>query len=633
MPSRLDGLVNCLTGLGESPTDTRQATHRTYAWQPTTAELEQEWLQSWTAYREVSQLPWDMFREGFDLVGLDPDEFDMGEIRSHIEGDLTIQPDGSISDPKGVAYYAWQLREQGDKLGGAALFPILDDGLDPVEPLDLRRVQRVVSWEVFDRDEITPWTGSIGVNVEPEYYILSDVMAVHGDTARVLQPGDVIHRSRLIIHPGQRMSRRQMRYRQWWGASVLERNARERRAVEEGSEYARTYLDRASWLHFSMSELNEVITATDEHGNPIGEEVVRKRLKAIREYSRTMGIVVTDGGKDGYTIDQTNTNIPGRPPDKLESISESSGDIGKIVQQNLDQWGYGSVMPRSIAFGESPSGLRGGDNAGDWQMWGGRVHAEQTTWGTEVVKRMLTVEFAAREGPTGGVVPEHYEVHWRPLLRPTPVESANIRKVNAETDKILIDSKVARSSEVREQRLVNGNIDGPLRASERGDGDDDSDDDAKATEPVSPATLMQAGSNVAKGELAPTYLREAFRLLDPEIYTEEAARRLEVASQGVDPDAPPPAPDEVQDEDEEPDPIAELMAKIPSDLMTLGELVDAIKSETGLTLSTRKIAAMVKRHEIRHHKVGSSRGYSRSAVLRALAKDNGIDPDPELVED
>ena len=92
-----------------------------------------------------------------------------------------------------------------------------------------------------------------------------------------------------------------------------------------------------------------------------------------------------------------------------------------------------------------------------------RGRAQQKARATPWMKWMLTILWASKEGPTGGRIPKSFGLRWHPLIVPSPVEVADIGKTRAETDAIRINSNVAEPAEIREQRLVVGDVDGDLR--------------------------------------------------------------------------------------------------------------------------------------------------------------------------
>jgi hypothetical protein len=627
--ARHDGLVNILTGLGDSETDTRSSTYRsTEMYQRSVLELESEWGSSWMAAREVNQPAQDMYREGFDLVNVEPPDLDLGRIKSDIEGAQQISANGAIDRQKGLLYYAKHWQVVGDKLGGSALMPIIDDGLDPIEPLDVRRIQRVVGWEVFDRSEITPYWN--GAGDEPEYWILADVMK----SSTGLRAGDVIHKSRLYRNVGVLLSNREMRYRQWWGGSVLELCWQQRRDAEEATAYANTYMDRASWLHYQMADLDGVLSAKDAAGNEIGATVLTERMRAFRRCTRTNGVAVTDGGKP-QLVDETGRVIEaGRNADKLESVSENATQLPELVQLNLDQWQYGISMPVSIAFGKN-QGWNSGENAGDWQSWGGQISARQSDQGTPLLNWMLTITFAARLGPTGGVIPTAYEIKWRPLTIATPLEEAQIDKARAEADEVRIRSKVANVGETREQRMVNGDF-GPLRA-----GSPESRLRIPCDSGIALAAF-DAGKSVLAGEVRPEFYAVWLNTIDPETFDSHLAASLAAAVSPVPAEVVELAAEagavvsgEVADEELEDEPDAVALAfsndPLPSDLMKPRDIAAKL-STPEFKVPTLAITRRARAGLIRTWSILGRPGHSFGEVQAIIAGENGMIEPEEVAE-
>lgn len=523
MRKRQDSLVNVMTGLGDTEVDLRLHTTRSPVLHPRqTSEYQGEWRKNSMAYREVSQVAGDMFREGLDLINFVPDAIDTRSLKSWLEGDTTPEADGSINRTFGLLYYAQKVIEIGDKVGGAALFPVMRDGLDPAYPIDWRRIEEVVEWVVFDRSELIPYVVD-GMGTEPDYWMLSSVTSSSG--GHKLTPGQVIHKSRLWRHKGVELSDREERFQQWWGDSELERNWDSRRAVEEGLTYANTYLHRASWLHYSFAELNETYGEIDENtGELIGPEIVDKRMRQTRQMASTIGIMVTDGGRQGSKSADGQTELAGRNPDKIESVVEKIGDLVDIVELNRNAWQAGFGAPRSIAFGEAASALRGGENAGDWKSWEGTIRYKRKVKRVqELVNWMLTISFASRNGPTRGLLPTQWEQVWRPLVTPSPKEKAEIDKARAEADNMRIEKGVAKPDEVRDQRIVQGDVEGQLRASA------EQDDVGSTVQPAQVGIaekILEGALAVANGQISEEYYAAYLMAIDPIRFTESSAAVL-----------------------------------------------------------------------------------------------------------
>ena len=591
----LNNLVSCRTGLGREDSDARTLTTRPWVGQPDPYLLELEYQSSWMAYREVHQLSNDMFRSGFDLRNVEPPDTDVTGIQAILEGDRAVNEDGHLGDDRGLLYYAEKVTEIGNAIGGAALLAIVDDGLDPIEPLNVNRIQRVVGWVVLDRREIMPWYGR--GDVEPQYYMLTSVTWLPPGSE--IRTGQVIHKSRLWVNVGRELSRTEMRARQGWGASWLEMNWAWRRGAEEALSYLLTYAWRASWLNLSIANLDEMLKSVDEEGTEIGPELVDRRAQLFRQQATTLGIGITDAGSGGQVL-VSGTKIEGRPADKVESIGESVGDLPKIEETARNVWRMGTAIPASIAFGEGVSGLRGGDNDGDWMTWEGQVQGAQSTDGNFIVNWMLTLMFAAKDGPTGGMIPR-WTLEPKPLRAPTADEKIGEQNSLAEGDARRILDRVVTSAEVRKQRVELQDF-GPLRIMEGID----------TTEAETPlrvgdlTVLFDTAKAIKAGEMTAEAGAQLIVLAAGDRYTPEQARAFAVASLPQAPAAPttgatgasstspavPAGPGEQDEVDTDADVVAFTLDPLPpGGVKTAKQIVTELAGQIPITVRTiRKLA-------------------------------------------
>jgi hypothetical protein len=607
---RRDSLYNPQTGLGddsEDTLDTRKRSRRVLDTYRQAHFWNSEWLQSWTAQREVSQLANDLVRKGVRIEGL-PEWVDTKEVHEIISADLDYRADGAIKRTPGLLHYIKRLCEQGDKVGGAVLLPLIVDGMDPIEPLDWRRIKRIDGWLILDRSEISPFSYS-GTTSEPEFYVLSDVLSVPDyDTGKrgpsavgaqhQLVPGDIIHRSRLAFNIGVELSRREMRRRQWWGASKLELNMLARESLEYGDSQLATYIDRTVTMNFQIGGLDELRSRCDEQGVNVGEADVERAFRGIVQRARGTGFLVTDGGTPSTQLvtDGQQSTIPGRNPDKIEQIVTPTDALVAINGYYRDQWQAGAGIPRSIAFGEAPSGLRGGKNEGDWQSWQGVV-GDRQTWATMILKWLLSLEFAAKFGPSGGVPvdPNSYTVHWNGLLTPTPKEEAEIAQVWAEIDGLRQSQAVQRPDETRQHRVVDGQLAGPVPALET----EETDETGLTTSLVGIATnSLDIFKAVTAGELTPAAAAYLLRKQDPERFTDaDEAVGLAV-----------PAKPE-QDAEAPADPLSARFETMSADLRSAKDIAAEMSRATGLGWTPQRVHALAKQHGLERLGFGRLQGY------------------------
>jgi hypothetical protein len=490
-----DALQNKTTGLGTSE-DVQLDTEIVAGRRMGVGELDLLMQSSALAWRSIWQLAFDVVRKGFSLVNVKPADLDIGELKSYIDGDYSVRPDGSINRARGLLWYVARLLGLGDGLGGAVLIPLLDDGMDPIEPLDVRRIKRITGWVVLDRREITPWSHDGG---EPEYYVLSG--SYRRGTVRL---GDVWHKSRLWVHEGMPISDWARRMNGYWGVSKLELTRTERLGAEASLQYLLSYMHRSSWIRYAVASMNELLKETDDDGNAIGEERMQERMQEFRRMITTLGVAIVDGGTPS-TVDEDGHPIPARNADQVDSIVESVGGLPEIHDRALTRWQVAVGMPRTIALGEQAPGIGNNENIGDWQSWEGTCDATRVDAVTPLLTWCLILIFSSVEGPTKGVVPTSFSIEYNRLVVQSADDQAKTARAVAEADGLRISQRVVLPEEVREQRVVGQDWTGPLRAS--GKLQSSAADLLVGTTQV----VFQAALAVQAGQLSP----EAFAALMP----------------------------------------------------------------------------------------------------------------------
>jgi 2'-5' RNA ligase len=141
------------------------------------------------------------------------------------------------------------------------------------------------------------------------------------------------------------------------------------------------------------------------------------------------------------------------------------------------------------------------------------------------------------------------------------------------------------------------------------------------------AMVLDILERVAAGTLAPMSAEWLVSGVVPASMVAGAKAAIAAAAPVVQPPAPVvsgQAPADAEGEPE-PDPIDELLAEIPGDLMTPAECVSEIKRRTNMEVSVQLVHALAKRHGVRSGYVGNARGYSLGDIKRALAASNGLE--------
>lgn len=456
--SRLDGgkLENALTGLGIDGIDVATSTvRRTVPLTP--AQARTEYRGSWAARREIDRPAGDLVREGYELTDL-PEWVDVAAVYSY----LSDLGDAEVPEDRGALPALSRLYAEANKTKGAALVWIVEDGLPTWQPMDLSRIQRIRGLELLECDEIWPYYHDARKRV-PEYYVIG--------TARTqIKPASIVHRSRVILSKGARLSPSEEWANNGWGASQLEVLRSERQAMHVALDELGSAVHRQTIDAVYLAELAELLEDCE------GSADVEARLRLIATHRGQHKIIPLDAGREGTTDE------PGRPPDKIESIArpvEGLATLGEYIQRH---WAGATGQTPSIALGDNVGGLNTGENSGDWMSWGSHMGGEQERWLRPRLERVLEVAFACRTGPTGGRIPERWAIEFPSLWKPTALEEAQVAQLWAAIDGIYVGMKAIAAEQVAEQRLRKG-VTGMLTLGPADDDDLDEDGDMSEEAP------------------------------------------------------------------------------------------------------------------------------------------------------
>lgn len=416
--TRADGYVNGFTGHGTSRDRRTLTTHKTVV----VSDIQAIDLRrgNWLAARICEALPEDAFRRGYTLKLEDP------KIAKGVNDEI----ESLGFDQKFVA--AWQMERA---CGGAALFPALEGAHgDLSEPLELDgdggpRIAKVKAVQLFEPRELTPetWHNDImhpkfGMPATYRLWPLSGGRS--GST-----PLQSIHESRLIIFPGLRITREALPgQRIGWGDSVLNRVAQELSDFGLSWGSAATILHNFSQRVIKYKNLAEILKETD------GEALVEKRVRVMDMVANVLRALPLDAD------------------DELVATTVSVAGLSDLLIQFAQLIAAAADMPLTRLFGMSPAGMNATGEF-DSEGWRDRVGGGQKNQTTRLEQGVRLILLSA-EGPTKGEEPDVWSAEWKPLKTPSEKETAETRKLDAETDHIRIEDGVYSADDAAKSRFT-----------------------------------------------------------------------------------------------------------------------------------------------------------------------------------
>lgn len=431
---RIDGWYNALTGLGDALAD-KTASTRMIGKRGQGDSYYEDLFHSDALARRIAELPAkEMLRQGFEITLGDTED-------STVDSDILAAYQALKADT-----HFFRAMTLARALGGAGIVLGVDDGVtDSSQPLNEDGLKRIIWLRVIGKDYLRPRTyypsGSERFG-EVETYDVTYVSG-GGSATEIL----VIHESRVIVFDGTWVTDRRRLQNNGWGDSVYV--AVEDALAKVGTSFQALghMLVDASQGKFKLRNLQDMVA--DEAD---GDALIDKRMRIIeRGRSIARSVVLDAEGEDFEYSERTFSGIP-------ETVSTLMFYLSAVTG-----------IPVTLLFGRSPAGLNATGDA-DIRFFYDDRKAEQTTVLKAKHERLISLLMRSKQGPTGGVEPENWDIVYNPLWQLTELEQATLRKTTAEADAIDIDNQVLLPEEVALSRYggdrysTNTVIDESLRA-------------------------------------------------------------------------------------------------------------------------------------------------------------------------
>lgn len=407
---RMDGWINQYTSVGAS----RRTAH-TVARTARLADevIEELYASDGLAARAIDAVPKDAMRGGLIIKTGDPG------VDTAVRG---------ILDALGVEEALAGAWTWGRAFGGGAVVLGVDDGLDPSEPLDFARVNRLAWVYDVDRRDLTPQSWERG-EVSPRFGKPNVYMLTRNGQGGAHSTVNV-HASRLVIFRGARTTRRRALEDHGWGDSVLQRVYEDLRQARGGYAAVATLLQDASQGVFAIKDLYALMAQDD------GAKTFEQRMELMDMSRGVARAILIDAEAERFERVETGA-LTGLPD---------------ILDRFVQMVSAGTEIPVTRLMGTSPAGLNATGES-DVRGWYDVVAAEQRSTLKPRAEYIVRAILRSKSGPTGGVEPEGWSVDFPPLWQPTPTEEADLRAKVAATDAVYITQGVLTPEEVAINRF------------------------------------------------------------------------------------------------------------------------------------------------------------------------------------
>ena len=455
MVQRTDSWVNVITGLGTLTRDKRMANEFEATPRLSDEQLENLYHGDDMAARACDALPEEMLRQGFEIKieagGDDADEqgkpgdADPSEPKpSGLDVDEAV---GMGSDVTLAMLHLDAVKHFMDAMvwancfGGSAILVGANDGAGPdqtAEPLRENTIQSVDFLNVINKRHMTPmswYTDPMAPKFgRPSTYLITpEVVAGSSNDQRKAaaqnQQGVIeVHETRLILFDGTRVTNRRRQAGDGFADSVLQRMHDVLRDFNQSWSGVAHVMADFSQGKFKIKDLISMIAA--------GEiETIQKRFQIMDMGRSVARAIALDAELEDF--ERTTADVSGVPA---------------VLDKQMIRLSAAARMPVTILMGQSPAGMDA-TGVSDRQIWFDVVSARREFVAKPALARLAELIMLSKRGPTAGVVPENWRVHFPSLWQLTPLEEATLRETQSRTDKNYVDSQVVLPEEIALSRF------------------------------------------------------------------------------------------------------------------------------------------------------------------------------------
>ena len=310
--------------------------------------------------------------------------------------------------------------------GGAGLVLLIDDGLEPSEPVDINKIRAIRGYVPLSRHELIPDDVTLTDYSRPEFYRITTSQRITQDQTSAYV-NIKIHRTRIARFDGLYLPWNIRARNTGWGSSVLQLIWESYKRYETAMHGLESMTQDADLFVHKIPGLFQRVAS----GN---ESDLRKRLEANNLSRSIYGGMVVD------------------TEEQLEFLNRGLGSIASASEPFIKDLQAATGWPASILMGDSPGGL-GKEGRYEERVWASLVEQWQEVYCRTPITEVFNYILSSAEGPTRGRPPETWSVEFPSVFTQTDEEKADLRAKVANTDSVYINLGVLNPLEVRQSRF------------------------------------------------------------------------------------------------------------------------------------------------------------------------------------
>lgn len=314
--------------------------------------------------------------------------------------------------------------------GGSIVFMVIDDGLEPNEPVNITNIKSIKKLKFFSRKNVVidqsnyytdPTSEKFG---EPEYFTIYSQGSIPA----------IIHESRCLVFQGEYYPcdelGLQTNYEKYWGLSVLQSLHEIFENYGLALEALLKVFQKFNIDTLKIKNLMELLASVD------GLKQLEARTQLFDLAKSVSTTLVLDSEESFEVIAQ--------------SLTGTADAFAKIQETVAAMTG----VPSNILMGTAIKGLNA-NGSGEMRIYYDKIRSEQEEVLVPQIEYLVELISYAKDAKL--TFQQEYNVQPNSLWQQTDEEKVEMRRKQAETDQIYIINGVYDPTEVRESRFGNNN--------------------------------------------------------------------------------------------------------------------------------------------------------------------------------
>jgi len=314
--------------------------------------------------------------------------------------------------------------------GGSIVFMVIDDGLEPNEPVNITNIKSIKKLKFFSRKNVVidqsnyytdPTSEKFG---EPEYFTIYSQGSIPA----------IIHESRCLVFQGEYYPcdelGLQTNYEKYWGLSILQSLHEIFENYGLALEALLKVFQKFNIDTLKIKNLMDLLSSVD------GLKQLEARAQLFDLAKSVSTTLVLDSEESFEVIAQ--------------SLTGTADAFAKIQETVAAMTG----VPSNILMGTAIKGLNA-NGSGEMRIYYDKIRSEQEEVLVPQIEYLVELISYAKDAKL--TFEQEYNVQPNSLWQQTDEEKVEMRRKQAETDQIYIINGVYDPTEVRESRFGNNN--------------------------------------------------------------------------------------------------------------------------------------------------------------------------------